>query len=70
MTETCFDLPQGGFFCLSRCTLSRSTLNLIHRILSCFGHWNLRFICNLVLVIWDLTNFILGKSTIKSIRVL
>ena len=56
MTETCFDLPQGGFFCLSRCTLSEqpkgssrmqhvtdSRIDLIHRILSCFGHWILEF---------------------------
>jgi hypothetical protein len=27
MTKTCFGLPQGGFFCLSRWALSRSTLS-------------------------------------------
>jgi hypothetical protein len=27
----------------------------------CFGHWELRFICNLVIEIWDLINFISEK---------
>jgi Tfp pilus assembly protein PilP len=46
MTETCFDLPQGGFFCLNSGRIQQVTdsqVDLIHCILSSFDHWILEF---------------------------
>jgi hypothetical protein len=64
MIQTGFDLLQGDFFCLSSGRMQHVTdnrIDLIHCILV-IGYWNLRFICNLVLEIWDLTNFMVKKK--------